>query len=107
MNRETQLATQTLDRNQARLQAAGIERGLEQQNIDAAFHKRFGLLIVVVAELLKSNRRGDVEIFRSRTQRSRDEARLPWSGQFVRCLSRQPGCGHVQLMGSILQVELG
>src|SRR5437899_2194931 len=52
---KAQFALEPRDRNQASLQTAGVERCFKQQNVHAAFDQRFGLFIVVVAQLLESN----------------------------------------------------
>ena len=106
-NLDSEIALQLFHCHQARLEAAGVEAGFDQQIVGPALHQTFGLQIVVGAKLGESRGAGDVEIFVGGAERSGDEARLGGGGILVCHLARQLCGGEVELVRAVFQFVVG
>src|SRR5215472_737020 len=73
---EAEVVAQLVNRDQTGLEAAGVEAGLDEQEIGAAFHETLGLRVVVAAELGEGGGAGDVEVLVGGPYRAGDEARF-------------------------------
>ena len=102
-----EIAPQLFHRHQARLEAAGVEAGFDQQIVGSALHQAFGLQVVVGAKLGEGGGAGDVEIFVGGPDGAGDEARLGGGGILVGDLARQFRGGEVELVGAVFQFVVG
>ena len=100
-----ELALEPFDGEQPGLEAAGIECGLEQQDIGAALDQRFGLLVIASRNALEGDRARDVDVFGGRPHGAGDEARLGGGGEFVGGLAGETGRGEIQLVARGLPGE--
>ena len=63
--------------------------GLDQQQVDSAFHQPFGLHVVSLTQLFECHPASNRNRFGRRPHRTGHKPRLPGSSEFIRCLSRK------------------
>ena len=106
-NVDSEIALQLFHGDEARLEAAGVEAGFDEQIVGAAFDEAFGLLVVIGAKLGEGGGAGDVEIFIGGPDGAGDEARFGGGGILVGDVARQFGGGEVQLVGAVFEFVIG
>ena len=87
-NRLTQLARQFSNRQQTRLDIARILASFQQQNVRAAFDQSAGLLVIIIAQLFKSNSARHADGSRRRPHRTCHKPRLAWPRKSIRGFAR-------------------
>ena len=75
-NGYSKVAPQLFHRHQPRLEAAGIETGLDEQKVGASLDEAFGLQVVIGAKPGEGGGAGDIEILVGGSHGTGDEARL-------------------------------
>ena len=106
-NVEPEVAAQLVDSHEAGFQAAGIEAGLDEQIIGAAFDEGFGLDVVIGTQAFKGNGALDIDVFIGGPDGAGDEARLSGGGVLVGGLARDLCSGKVELVGAAGEMVIG
>ena len=106
-NVDSEIARQLFHGHQARLEAAGVEAGFDEEIVGAALDEAFGLEVVIGAKFGEGGGAGDVEIFISGPDGAGDEARFGGGGILVGDLAREFGGGEVELVGAVFELVIG